>query len=106
MKFIMNLEAIKGKTVKSAALVDGAESLAILFTDDTYIFVDVRYFGGWHELEVINTPDDHVQREAGIITNKEYLAIRKEAEETKVTQRRQSELRELERLTEKYKGGD
>jgi hypothetical protein len=106
MKFVMNLESIKDKTVKSAALVDGAESLVVLFTDDTCVFIDVKFFGSSYELELINNPDTHIQHEAGIITTEKYQVMKEEDKRANAEKRKQRELEELERLTKKYKGGD
>jgi hypothetical protein len=106
MEFIINLDSINGKTVKSATFIDGNELIAILFTDNTCMFVDVRHFGSSYELELINAPDARLQRDAGVITNEEYHTQMDAIMEFNDGARKQRELRELERLTKKYKGGD
>ena len=105
MKFINNIELIKDKTVKSAIMVDGEEALAILFTDDTCIFMDVKFYGDTYNLSLINNPPVYLKRDAGIITNDEYKLIKEKGAKEGAESLKQRELLELERLTKKYEGG-
>ena len=72
MKLITNIDALAGKTIKSAAFVDCDDMLAILFTDDSCAAFKVVHYGDTCDIEITSVLEDHVKRDAGIISQEEY----------------------------------
>jgi len=102
MKFITDIEKLAGKTIKSATSVDCGESAALIFTDGTCAYFEVRHYGDFTELYLNDIPDDYLKHEAGIITDAEYSVIRARIESDHAEKTRAAELMTLARLTEKY----
>ncbi len=102
MKFITDIEKLAGKTIKSAASVDCGESAALIFTDGTCAYFEVRHYGDFTELYLNDTPDDYLKHEAGIITDAEYSAIQARIEADHAVKARAGELKRLAELKAKY----
>ena len=72
MKAITNIKELRGKTIESAVKVDHSESVALLFTDDTYAYFDVEFYGDCHDMYLRGDPSNYLKKEAGIISESEY----------------------------------
>lgn len=102
MKFITDINELKGKTIQSACLLDCEEELIIVFNDYSCIRVDVGFCGDSHSLELMDSAPDYIKRDSGIITQKEYNAIRAGKEEVRIDRERSHELSILAQLKKKY----
>jgi len=102
MKAVEDIEYLAGKTIKSATQADFGESLAIIFTDNTYAFLDIASFGSTSEIYLNINPDDKIKRDVGIITEEEYSDIMEAKEIMKAEKQKKEELKLLERLKMKY----
>ena len=104
MKFILDLEGVEGKTVKSAKFVSIDEALVIIFTDETCCYIDVDHYGDSYELKVVHESDvsDYEKRDAGIITQSEYEELEEKRNKRRRTELEQIERRQLEELKKKY----
>lgn len=102
MKIITNIKNIEGKTIKSAVFIDTSESLALIFSDETYSVIDVDFYGECHSMELSDKIDASLKWEAGIITQEEYDVIKINVEQAYKEAERTRELAQLERLKKKY----
>ena len=102
MSQIKNVQELPGKTIANAKLIDADESLALLFTDDTFAIVDVDFFGDSHSLTLSEEPNDYGLREAGVITKDEYAARQARREEERNAAREASERDLYERLKARF----
>ena len=76
MKFITDISQLEGKTIAKATFVDCDESAALIFTDGTCAFFDVRHYGDSYDLQLSPDMEDYLKRDAGIISEKEYERLR------------------------------
>jgi len=102
MKSVEDINYLEGKTIKSATQVDFGESLAIIFTDDTYAFLDIVSLGGCKEIYLNINPDDKIKIDVGIITEEEYSDIIEAKDIARSEKQKREELKLLERLKLKY----
>jgi len=102
MELITSLGKIEGKTIQSASLVDMAESLALVFTDNTYAVFEVRMYGESYDMEMSDDVGSYTQKQIGIISEEEYEDIQRRQHEFMSDQKRQNELRRLAELKAKY----
>jgi hypothetical protein len=102
---ITDLSALDGKTVARATFLDGWDELAVVFTDGTFVYVDIEYSYEDGEFTITRTADFDVRRKIGIATEAEIEADRiarerEAADAARIKERRERE--EYERLKAKF----
>jgi hypothetical protein len=73
---ITDLSALAGKTVASAIFIDGYDELAVVFTDGTFLYVDIEFSYDDAELTIDGDVDFDDRREMGLATEAEIEADR------------------------------
>jgi hypothetical protein len=102
MNYITDTEKLKGKVIKSAKFVDGDESLAIIFADNTCVYLDVKHYGDSYEMYLAEDACSSDEREAGIISEIEYELSQLRERKERVAKIENSERAQLEKLKAKY----
>jgi hypothetical protein len=103
---ITNLSALAGKTVARATFLDGWDELAVVFTDGTFLYVDIEFgYNGGGELTIFGAADFNARRNMGLATEAEIDADRiarerAAADAARIKERRDRE--EYERLKAKF----
>lgn len=102
---ITDLSALAGKTVARATFINGCDELAVIFTDGTFLYVDIEFSYEDGELAIDGDVDFDDRQEMGIATEAEIEADRiagerKAAEAAASKERRERE--EFERLKAKF----
>lgn len=102
---ITDLSALAGKTVARATFLDGWDELAVVFTDGTFLYVDIFYSYDDGEFTIDRAANFDVRRKIGIATEAEIEADRiarerEAAEIARIKERRERE--EFERLKAKF----
>lgn len=98
----IDISALNGKTISYAVEVDARESIVLVFTDDTYAFFDIDFYGDSHDMIVMAECDDCFKRAAGIITEAEYEATQLVREKRRKAEKIRVDLRKLAELKAKY----
>lgn len=66
MRFIFDLDDLKGKTITKAKTVNGGESIALVFTDDTCAFFKENFYGESPSIVLCEDVENHLQQDAEI----------------------------------------
>jgi hypothetical protein len=102
---ITDLSALAGKTVARATFIDGYDKLAVVFTDGTFLYVDIEFSYEDGELAIDGDVDFDDRQKMGIATEAEIEADRiarerRAAKDAATRERRERE--EFERLKAKF----
>jgi hypothetical protein len=102
MERITDIKNIIGKTISSAMICDYDESIAIIFTDESYAYVNASGFGECSGLTLDNDIDNLQKKEVGIISVDEFNKIREERLIKRNNSRVETDLRRLKQLKDQY----
>jgi len=102
MKLITDLDKFWGKTIVNAVSVDIGDSIAVVFSDDTYAVIGVENYGDSHDTVLLDAIDDNIKLESGAITQEEYDDIVEKSQIELKKRRKAFERKQLEELKAKY----
>jgi hypothetical protein len=102
MERITNIKNIIGKTISNAMICDCDESIAIIFTDESYAYVNASGFGECSELTLEADIDELQKKEVGIISIDEFNKIKEDRLMTRNANRIEKDLKQLQELKDKY----
>jgi hypothetical protein len=109
-KHLKNIEDMVGKTVKSGVFIECYESVGIAFTDMSYMFLKIEFWGSEsYQFAVKQAVYDAELLDLGIISEEEYLKRLKASDlefKEKKVERELAELKRLEALYNSHDMGD
>ena len=105
MNFVIDEKSLAGKTVETAAIVDGGESISIKFTDDSCVFIKAKTYGDC-AVEIDLREESQISNrdllEGGLINDNEYKEREKILSDKQAENRKNRELEQLAALKRKY----
>ncbi len=104
MKAINNIEELKGKIIKKATLLDYDEKFGLIFTDDTYCYIDIHCYGESHSLELGETGDleDDDLLSLGIITQYDYDKKKEDIRKKYIMEQEKRDMARYEELKKRF----
>ena len=104
MNILTTEEMIVGKTIKSTKMCDCWNKLAILFNDNTYAIISSQqHHDEEAEMTFINRPSLELLKEAGVISDAEYMNKVSKTKRKQIEKEQKVDLAEFNRLKEKLK---
>jgi hypothetical protein len=102
---ITDLSALADKMVARAMFIDGWDELAVVFTDGTFLYIDIEFSYDDGELKIDGDVDFDARRKMGVATEAEIEADRIARERVaaeRMATRERREREEFERLKAKF----